>query len=196
MRRSLLSPTLDLQRPLGDVAGVNLKTPAKFIAPIFFSVAWLSCAAKAPAPTVVPLDHNTYSIVIEASNGFTRDTAKLKARAEEEAAKYCAAQGKYYKLVSLTEEKPWFSLGYVKARIVFKALDSTEPEAVAVAAPASYAAAAAASAAPVAVPARESITPTGDLYNDLLKLDDLRKRGILTDEEFQAEKKKVLDRSK
>ena len=32
-----------------------------------------------------------------------------------------------------------------------------------------------------------------DLYTELLKLDDLRKRGILTEEEFQAQKKKLLD---
>ena len=33
-----------------------------------------------------------------------------------------------------------------------------------------------------------------DLYKELLKLDDLRQRGILTDDEFQAEKKKLLDK--
>jgi hypothetical protein len=32
-----------------------------------------------------------------------------------------------------------------------------------------------------------------DLYSELLKLDDLRKRGILTEEEFQAQKKKLLE---
>ncbi len=32
-----------------------------------------------------------------------------------------------------------------------------------------------------------------DLYNELIKLDDLRKRGILTEEEFQAQKKKLLE---
>ena len=39
------------------------------------------------------------------------------------------------------------------------------------------------------------VKSTDDLYEALLKLDDLRKKGILTDEEFQAEKKKVLSRS-
>ncbi len=34
-----------------------------------------------------------------------------------------------------------------------------------------------------------------DLYKELLKLDDLRKREIITDEEFDAEKKKLLDRN-
>jgi hypothetical protein len=32
-----------------------------------------------------------------------------------------------------------------------------------------------------------------DLYADLIKLDELRKRGILTEEEFQAQKKKLLE---
>ena len=32
-----------------------------------------------------------------------------------------------------------------------------------------------------------------DVYAELIKLDDLRKRGILTDAEFDAEKKKLLE---
>lgn len=35
---------------------------------------------------------------------------------------------------------------------------------------------------------------TDDLYARLVILDDLRKKGILTDEQFQAEKKKILSR--
>lgn len=34
---------------------------------------------------------------------------------------------------------------------------------------------------------------SSDLYQTLLELDDLRQRGILTEEEFQSEKRKVLD---
>ena len=37
---------------------------------------------------------------------------------------------------------------------------------------------------------------TGDLYTELMKLDDLRKKGILTEEEFEAEKKKLLEAAK
>jgi len=32
-----------------------------------------------------------------------------------------------------------------------------------------------------------------DLYTELMKLDDLRDKGILTDEEFETQKKKLLD---
>ena len=33
-----------------------------------------------------------------------------------------------------------------------------------------------------------------DLYTELQKLDDLRQRGILTDEEFQEQKRKLLEK--
>jgi hypothetical protein len=35
--------------------------------------------------------------------------------------------------------------------------------------------------------------PAKDLYSEILKLDELRKRGLLTDAEFDAQKKKLLD---
>jgi hypothetical protein len=34
-----------------------------------------------------------------------------------------------------------------------------------------------------------------DIFDELLKLDDLRDRGILTDEEFDVEKRKLLERN-
>jgi hypothetical protein len=33
---------------------------------------------------------------------------------------------------------------------------------------------------------------TGDLYSEMLKLDDLKKRGLITDDEFQMQKRKLL----
>ena len=33
-----------------------------------------------------------------------------------------------------------------------------------------------------------------DLYTELTKLDDLRKRGILTEDEYTEQKKKLLDK--
>jgi len=44
-----------------------------------------------------------------------------------------------------------------------------------------------------AVPKAATISDQpGDLYDELIKLDELRKRGILTDSEFDAQKKKLL----
>jgi hypothetical protein len=149
------------------------------------------------------MGNDTYSITREARTAFNRDTDKLKADASDAAARFCADQGKQLKVVSLTESTPKFGLGYAKAKIVFKALNAGDPGLASepAAAPASLAAPASAPApASIAAPAwvapAERSLSTDELYGDLVKLDDLRKKGILTDDEFQSEKRKVLSRSK
>jgi hypothetical protein len=136
---------------------------------------------------VVSMGGDTYSIRVEAKSAFNRDGDKLKAEASDAAANYCAAQGKVLKVVSLTGKVPMFSTGYANAKIVFKALSPGDPE---LSSPPPSATAGSASVAPAA----RQLT-TDELYNELMKLDDLRKKGILSDEEFQAEKKKVLSHS-
>lgn len=41
--------------------------------------------------------------------------------------------------------------------------------------------------------AQQTVETPDDVYTKILKLDDLRKRGLITDEEFDAEKKKLLE---
>ncbi|MCQ3925183.1 MAG: hypothetical protein DPW12_13530 [Rhodocyclaceae bacterium] len=45
---------------------------------------------------------------------------------------------------------------------------------------------------PAASTTRES-SQTNDAHAELLKLDDLRQKGIISDAEFETEKKKILD---
>jgi hypothetical protein len=40
-----------------------------------------------------------------------------------------------------------------------------------------------------------TVTSREELFEELLKLDDLRDRGILTDEEFDMEKRKLLEKN-
>ena len=156
---------------------------------------WATTTQAATRPEVVSLGNNTYSITRQASNGFVRDAEKLKAEALDQAAAYCADQHKQLKVISATAEKPKIMfMGYASAKVVFKALDAGDPELSAPAATGNVANSDPASGTSAeTVPVR---TPTDALYNELMRLDDLRKRGILTDEEFQAQKKKVLERSK
>ena len=192
---------------------MNTRTVGQAFLGLAICAALAGCASTA---NVVSMGNNTYTATRVAPNAFSRDTAALTARAKEDAARFCAAQGKQMKVVDVIEEKPFFSTGYAKSKVVFKtvaagdtgpaaepapaaAVEAPTPAAVAespapVAAGESAAPAVApASPAPVAV---SGTTPTDSLYNELLKLDDLRKRGILTEEEFQAEKKKILSRSR
>jgi len=169
---------------------VNIST-----CPKIFSAVLLCAALQARAgshDTVgnpVSLDNNTYSITCEATNGFMRDEDQLKADASAAAEKFCAAQGKTLKIVSVKSKMPTFSTGYGWAKITFMALNPNDP--ILSPPPAAAPPGAAYAGAPAAPPPPVSLT-TDEMYTQLLKLDDLRKKGILTEEEFQAEKKKVL----
>lgn len=137
---------------------------------------------------VVSMGDNTYAITREAGTTFSRDTEALKAQAKEDAAKFCATQGKQLQVVDILVHKPLITMGYVQAKIIFKAVDARNPSLTSEPAPVAVGE----KPTPVVVSEKPA---TGDLYTELIKLDDLRKRGILTEEEFQAEKKKVLSRS-
>jgi F0F1-type ATP synthase delta subunit len=50
--------------------------------------------------------------------------------------------------------------------------------------------------AKAAISISETQESTEDIYSQLSKLDTLHKNGVLTDEEFDAAKKKLLDRLK
>ncbi len=142
-------------------------------------------------PEIVSLGHDTYSLTRWANNGFTRNTEKLKAQALEDAAAYCARLHKELKVISTTTAKTVPLMGFSHAKVVFKALDANDPELHAPAAeftPGTVAPAAVENAAPR--------SETNALYRDLLELDDLRKRGLLTEEEFQAKRKQLVEKSR
>jgi hypothetical protein len=149
------------------------------------TTAW---AAKT-APEVRQTGPDTYTITKSASTGWDRDVDAMKAAVLEQAKQFCAAKGKELKILSFTGEKSKIMFARLtSATIVFKALDAGDPELL------TPAPTLAPDGTVIAAPA--PATPTDGLYSELMKLDDLRKRGVLTDEEFQAQKKKVLDRSK
>ena len=52
----------------------------------------------------------------------------------------------------------------------------------------------AAESVPAVDTAHAASSATDALYSDLTKLDDLRKRGLITDEEFEARKKRILEK--
>ncbi len=147
-------------------------------------------------PEIVSLGHDTYALTRWATTGFARNTEKLKSQALEDATAYCAKLHRELKILSATAERPAIPLtGFASAKIVFKALEANDAELHAPV-PAVVPDAAIPAVAESTMP-RTAAPPTATdvLYGDLLMLDDLRKRGLLTDEEFQAQKKKLLEKS-
>ena len=169
---------------------------------LLFGLVAVTCRAADINPEIVPLGHDTYALTRWATNGFTRNTEKLQKLALEDAAAYCARLHKELKVISTSKDRPAVPLtGFASAKVVFKALDANDPELHAPVPVESIPGTttqvyAPAPAAPVVAESPTPKTATDVLYNDIMKLDDLRKRGLLTDEEFQAQKKKLLEQSK
>lgn len=189
--------SLDLRRRFADGSRVNQNILGRILLASSVCFAVVGCATS---PKVISAGDGTYSVTRSAKTGFTLHADKLKAEALDDAAKFCAAHGKELKVVDVSVvEPPFYLRDIAKAKVVFKALDAGDPElrsepvrSVIPDRPAP--AVVAETPAPAAVVAGP--LTTDELVSELTKLDDLRKKGILTDEEFQAEKKKVLSRSK
>lgn len=145
------------------------------------------------------MGNNTYMITRQAATGFS-GSGTLKAEALQEAARFCATQGKQLKVVAVTEAKPPYILGnFPKAEVVFKALDAGDPELKTESAIDPSDTQLKVGEHPLTratVDLNEKHAGAGDLYTELSKLDELHKKGVLTDAEFEAEKKKILSRSR
>ena len=138
-------------------------------------------------------------ITRQAATGFS-GSGTLKAEALQEAAQFCATQGKQMKVVAITEAQPPYILAnFPKAEVVFKALDAGDPELKnepVIDPSGSRLKVGERPPERAAIDINEKQSTAGDLYTKLSQLDDLHKKGILTDAEFEAEKKKILDDSK
>lgn len=166
-----------------------MRLPLFGLLALALSLLALPCRANSN-PEFTELGNNTYTVTHVARTGFDRDTDHLKELALKDAADYCARLHKELKVLNTTTKKPHVMLtGFSYAKVTFKALDANDPE---LHAPVTAAEASGMPASAVVAAAPVAQTPTDSLYSDLMKLDDLRKRGILTEEEFQAQKKKLL----
>ena len=146
---------------------------------------------------VVPIGLDTYMVSRQAATGFS-GSGDLKARVFQEANQYCMNHGKKLEVVSTHEASPPYVFGnFPKADVQFMCLDANDPQLtrphlekepdVVVKRDDTL-------KADVDVQTKEKSDKSPDLYTELTKLDDLRKKGILTDDEFQAQKKLLLNK--
>jgi hypothetical protein len=127
---------------------------------------------------VTPAADGTYTVTAKATHKFTRNTEKLKTEAMKAAEEFCAKEGKQLKVVSMTENRSMYLMGdFARVTLTFKALDAAAME----------------PAATAAAPAPKHLS-TDELEAELTKLDAMRKKGLLSDAEFDALKQKLLSR--
>ena len=158
---------------------------------------WLSVAALAGCanPGIVRLSPDTYLLSREAHGGIFASASALKAGVINDANAFAESQGKVAIPLS-AKEKPmgngpaqWASFEYQ-----FRVVDKNDPEVKRTSL---------VPRADIVIEKTENITADvktkdqterpKDVYAELIKLDDLRKRGILTNAEFEAQKKRLLE---
>ena len=169
----------------------------------------IGCASPSVVP-IVPIGTDTYMLTKEDHAGILGSLAKLKADVISEATAFAASKGKVAVPVSF-REKPvgnrpgdWASIEYQ-----FKLVESGSDEAknqslnadrrsVPIRPDVSIQKEVSADIRVDSRPVRATAPPTAptpvarDVYTELLKLDDLRKRGIINDAEFNEQKAKLL----
>ncbi len=155
------------------------------------AVSALVLAACAANPGIVEMSPGTYILSREDKGGIFGNPSAMHAAVIQEANKFAASKG-MVAIPITTHETPLYPGHFATFDYQFRLVAPDSPDA---------------KSTPmvqrpdVVVQQTEhrtvevqtnSAPPTRDVYTELMKLDDLRKKGIITEEEFQTLKAKVL----
>jgi hypothetical protein len=147
----------------------------------FLSSGVLAVLCACANPGIVQMAPDTYVINRADRGGIFGNSARMQSEVIQEATDFAAAMGKVAIPLS-SNSSPMFPGHFATFEYQFRVVDKDSPEARR------------AALKPVPNVLIENTTPAAprDVYAELLRLEDLRKRGILTDAEFAAQKKKLL----
>jgi len=140
-------------------------------------------------PGIVKTSDGSYILTRTDQGGSLSDVGATRTDMKREANDFATRQGKVAVPISM-KETPMSVQGFTALEYRFQIMDKSDAAAEA---KRSDPAPARAAGSPADVKPQERQEHQRDIYNELIKLDDLRKRGILTDAEFDSEKKKILN---
>ena len=157
------------------------------LSPLLFS----GCSGLA----IVPLSSDTYMASKTSAGGIFVSMASIKAEVISAANAFAESKGKVAVPIA-SEAKPAVPLRNPSFEYQFRLVDKNSPEAKG---------GALIPRADVVVEKTEKISTDintkdesekhTDLYTEILKLDDLRKRGLISDTEYEAQKQKLLNKN-
>ena len=136
---------------------------------IAIGIVLTACAAS---PEFIQVSEDTFLIKRSDPAGIFGNAIQMREAVLREADAFAAEKGKVAEKVVLSETPVGIGR-FAKVEYTFRLVDPQQDEQTAV----------------------ESIEERRDVYTEMLKLEDLRERGILTDEEFEEQKKKLLERN-
>ena len=157
---------------------------------LLFSFLFSGCFSS----NMVKLSPDTYMIRVEDHGGiFAFNRGKLKSSAIKQANNFAASKGKVAIPVAM-ESHPVGVLGdWAAVEYQFRVVSQDDPEAQRTSlTPRPDVVIEKDSNISVDIKTKDQTEQTKDVYKELLKLDDLRKKGIITEEEFETQKKKIL----
>ena len=154
-----------------------------------FAVLVSACANPGP----VQLSPDTYMITRTDKGGVFGNASAMKAQVIADANQFAASKGKVAIPLSSRETPLVVGRGFASFEYQFRVVSPTDPEVRRVnLVPSPDVVIEKTEKSALDVTTKDKAEKSSDLYTELLKLDELRKRGILTDEEFEAQKRKLL----
>ena len=163
--------------------------PVRILAALAVAMALGACATSAP----IAMSNDTYIISQTSAGGIFRSMSSLKADVMNRANAFADSKGKVAIPIA-SKESPAYPGHMPNFEYQFRLVDRNDPRA----------SNGALILRPDVVIENHDIIkadvhttfkadPKVDTYTELLKLDDLHKKGILTDAEFDAQKRKILE---
>jgi hypothetical protein len=145
-------------------------------------------------PGIVQLSPDTYMLTRTDKGGIFGNPSAMKVHVIQEANEFAASKGKVAIPLSSRETPLVVGRSFASFEYQFRVVDQNDPEARRVnLVPRPDVVIEKTEKTSLDVQTKDESTKPKDTYTELLKLDDLHKRGILTDAEFEAQKKKLLE---
>lgn len=160
----------------------------KLLLVVFLSLI-ASCASN---PGIINISPDTYMITRIDKAGIFGNAAAMKANVFQEANAFAASQGKVSIPISINET-PVAPGRFASIEYQFRVVAKDDPEYARISlAPRPDHVTESKNTIDLNINQKENESGKTDFYAELMKLDDLRKRGILTEKEFQSAKERLL----
>lgn len=161
-----------------------------------FSISAFLLGGCVSNPGVVQLSPDTYLIARTDRAGIFGNTAAMKVSVIREASEFAASKGKVA-IPLATNETPVYPGHCATIEYQFRVVDKDDPEAVRTSlVPRADIVIEKSEKISADVHTKDESDKKTDLYSEIMKLDDLRKKGLITDAEYNSEKQKLLNRTK
>jgi hypothetical protein len=165
---------------------------------LLFSLLGAGLFSGCSSPGVVQLSPDTYMITKEDHGGiFAFNRGKLKTDTIREANEFAESKGKIAVPVALKEHPVGVLGDWASVEYQFRVVDKNDPEAKRTSlVPRADVVIEKTERIAADVRTKDETEKRPDLYTEIMKLDDLRKKGLITDAEFEAQKQKLLATAK